>query len=109
MSFDSRTPSSASATFMIGSVGPKVSSRMHAIEWSTSTSTVGSKKWPSASCRPPPATTRAPLSTASLTCASTMSACGGLMTAPRSTLPGPRGAPWRSARTLSDTSATNSS
>jgi hypothetical protein len=33
---------SASATFMIGSVGPKVSSTMQLIEWSTSASTVGS-------------------------------------------------------------------
>ena len=31
---------------MIGSVGPKVSSVMHFIVWSTSTSTVGSKKRP---------------------------------------------------------------
>ena len=37
-----RIASSASATFMIGSVGPKVSSVMHSIVWSTSTSTVGS-------------------------------------------------------------------
>ena len=37
-----RTASSASATFMIGSVGPKVSSVIALIEWSTSTSTVGS-------------------------------------------------------------------
>ena len=41
-SLASRTASSASATFMIGTVGPNVSSVMHAIEWSTSTSTVGS-------------------------------------------------------------------
>jgi hypothetical protein len=34
--------SSASATFMIGSVGPKVSSVIAFIVWSTSTSTVGS-------------------------------------------------------------------
>jgi hypothetical protein len=38
----SLTASSASLTRMIGSVGPNVSSVMHAIEWSTSTSTVGS-------------------------------------------------------------------
>ena len=33
---------SSSATFMIGSVGPNVSSVIAAIEWSTSASTVGS-------------------------------------------------------------------
>ena len=48
-SFASRTASSASATFMTGSVGPKVSSVMAVIEWSTSASTVGSKKRPSPS------------------------------------------------------------
>ena len=37
-----RTASSASATFMTGSVGPKVSSVIAVIEWSTSASTVGS-------------------------------------------------------------------
>ena len=42
LSLARRTASSASATFMIGSVGPNVSSRMISIEWSTSTSTVGS-------------------------------------------------------------------
>ena len=41
-SFASCSASSASRTFMIGSVGPNVSSVMHSIEWSTSTSTVGS-------------------------------------------------------------------
>ena len=46
VSLASRTASSASRTFMIGSVGPNVSSVMIFIEWSTSTSTVGSKKRP---------------------------------------------------------------
>jgi hypothetical protein len=41
-SLASATASSASRTFMIGTVGPNVSSVMHVIEWSTSTSTVGS-------------------------------------------------------------------
>ncbi len=41
-SFASRTASSASATFITGTVGPNVSSVMHDIVWSTSTSTVGS-------------------------------------------------------------------
>ena len=41
LSLASRTASATLDTFMIGSVGPKVSSVMHAIEWSTSTSTVG--------------------------------------------------------------------
>src|SRR5919201_1675085 len=40
-SLASRIASSASATFMIGSAGPKVSSRMTSIVWSTPTSTVG--------------------------------------------------------------------
>ena len=42
LSLERRTPSSASATFMIGSVGPNVSSRIASIEWSTSSSSVGS-------------------------------------------------------------------
>ena len=37
-----RIASSASATFMTGSVGPNVSSVIAVIEWSTSASTVGS-------------------------------------------------------------------
>ena len=37
-----RIASSASATFMTGSVGPKVSSVIAVIEWSTSARTVGS-------------------------------------------------------------------
>ena len=41
-SLASRIASSASATFMIGSVGPNVSSVIADIVWSTSTSTVGS-------------------------------------------------------------------
>ena len=95
---------------MIGSVGPKVSSVMQAIEWSTSTSTVGSKKRPRApvfAC--PPVSTVAPASRASSTWRSTMSSCGGNVIAPTSTLPGPPGAPWRSALTFSVTLATNSS
>ena len=53
---------------MIGSVGPKVSSVMIFIEWSTSTSTVGSKKRPRARCTSwPPVSTRAPFCTASAT------------------------------------------
>ena len=42
LSFARRIASSASRTFMIGSVGPKVSSVIASIVWSTSTSTVGS-------------------------------------------------------------------
>ena len=94
---------------MIGSVGPNVSSRMIFIEWSTSTSTVGSKKRPSPSRRWPPTRTLAPLATASRTCSSTISICGGNVTAPTSTEAMPAGAPWRSLRTLSDTFCTNSS
>jgi hypothetical protein len=47
-SFASVTASSSSATRMMASVGPNVSSRMHFMEWSTSTGTVGSKKLPCA-------------------------------------------------------------
>ena len=42
LSLASRIASSTLDTFMIGSVGPNVSSVMQVIEWSTSTSTVGS-------------------------------------------------------------------
>ena len=41
-SFASRTASSTSRTLITGSVGPNVSSRMHAMSWFTFTSTVGS-------------------------------------------------------------------
>src|SRR6201999_4659898 len=46
LSLASRIASETLPTFMIGSVGPKVSSVMHAIERSTSTSTVGGQKLP---------------------------------------------------------------
>ena len=95
---------------MIGSVGPNVSSCMIRIEWSTSTSTVGSNQCPGSGPRCPPTSARAPLARASLTCASTVSTCGGNVIAPTSTVPGPpSGRPLRSARTLSVTSSTNSS
>ena len=42
LSLARRTASSSSRTFMIGSVGPNVSSVMIFMEWSTSTSSVGS-------------------------------------------------------------------
>ena len=65
---------------------------MQRIEWSTSASTVGSKKRPATpSARLPPVTTRAPLSTASRTCASISSIWGGKMIAPTSTEPGVAG------------------
>jgi hypothetical protein len=41
LSLASRIASSTLRTFMIGNVGPNVSSVMQAIEWSTSTITVG--------------------------------------------------------------------
>ena len=86
---------------MIGSVGPKVSSVMHSIVWSTSTSTVGSKKSPGALARGGRRRAPcAPLATASSTWSSTMSICGGNVIAPTSTVPGPAGRPWRSARDL---------
>ena len=43
MSLASRSASSESRTFITPTTGPKVSSRITFIEWSTSTSTVGSK------------------------------------------------------------------
>ncbi len=77
---------------------------MHRIEWSTSASTVGSKKSPArALARRPPVTTLAPLATASSTWASISSICGGKMIAPTSTEPGSPGGPCRSALTFSVT------
>ena len=107
-SLASRIASSASATFMIGSVGPNVSSVMAAIEWSTSASTVGSKKRPPSRARPP-VVIRAPASRACSTWRLTMSSCGGNVIAPTSTLAGPAGTPWRSARTRSLTASTKRS
>ncbi len=43
LSFISRMASSSEATFMMPTAGPKVSSRMMAIEWSTPTSTCGAR------------------------------------------------------------------
>ena len=94
---------------MIGSVGPKVSSVMIFIEWSTSTRTVGSQKRPWPSRRLPPVSTFAPLSTASLTWSSMISAWFSNVTAPMSTTPASPGSPWRSARVFSTTLPTNSS
>ena len=94
---------------MIGSVGPNVSSVMHSIEWSTSSSTVGSQKRPAPSRALPPTATVAPFSTASSTWDFTISDCLANVTAPTSTLPGSVGTPWRSADTFSVTSPTNSS
>src|ERR1700754_5246770 len=54
LSLASRIASSTLDTFMIGSVGPNVSSVMQAIEWSTSTSTVGGEKMPRPLGRAPP-------------------------------------------------------
>ena len=55
----SRIASASSATFITGSVGPNVSSVMHAIEWSTSASTVGSKNVPVPVGLPPASDPRA--------------------------------------------------
>jgi hypothetical protein len=108
-SFASRTASSASETFMIGSVGPNVSSRMIVMSWLTSARTVGSNHCPAPPPRAPPTSTRAPFARASSTWRSTMSTCGACVIAPTSTEPGPAGTPWRSARALSVTFATNAS
>ena len=106
-SFASRMASSASRTFMIGSVGPNVSSVMISIVWSTSVRTVGSKKRPGPSPVLPPVTTCAPLSTASRMWCSMISTWGAKVTAPSSTDAAPPGFPWRSWRVLSTTFWTN--
>ena len=64
---------------------------MHSIEWSTSASTVGSKKRPGPSPALPPVITRAPFSTASSTWLEITSICGGKVIAPMSTVPGAGG------------------
>ena len=82
-----RTASSASSTTMTGSTGPKVSSVMMSIVWSTSTSTVGSNHRPSRSTRRPPTTTLAPLATASARWRSTSSTWGANVIEPMSPPP----------------------
>ena len=104
-SFAIRTASSSSATFITGMVGPKVSSVMQDIEWSTSTSTVGAKKLPTGPRRPP-VTTRAPASTASRTCRSAMSTWLAVTMAPTSS---PLATPCDRPDTLSASRDTNSS
>src|SRR5690606_39694412 len=69
---------------MIGNTGPKVSSRMIRIEWSTSVKTVGSKWSPSEPVLRPPHRIFAPFSFASARCASTMSSCRGKVIDPTS-------------------------
>ena len=105
----SRIASSASATFMIGTVGPNVSSVIAVIEWSTSASTVGSKKRPAPSRTWPPAVMRAPAARAWSTWVAMVSSCGPKVMAPTSTLAGPCGGPTRSAFTRSVTASTNRS
>ena len=63
-------------------IGPKLSSRMTAIVWFTSTSTVGSNQLPGWSMRLPPTSTRAPLATASATCCSSTCNCGARVSGP---------------------------
>src|SRR5258707_9856022 len=72
---------------MTGRIGPNVSSVISFIVWSTSTTTVGSKKRPGPAPRLPPTSTFAPFSTASLMCSSIRFACGANVTAPTSTAP----------------------
>ena len=62
--------------------GPKLSSRITAIEWFTSTSTVGSNQLPLPLTRLPPASTFAPFFTASFTCASSTFSCGARVSGP---------------------------
>ena len=68
------TASSADATARIASTGPKVSSRMSCIEWSTCVTTAGSRKFgPRSGRRLPPVRICAPRSAASRNCCSTFS------------------------------------
>ena len=78
---------------MIGTVGPNVSSVIAVIEWSTSASTVGSKKRPAPSRTWPPAVMRAPAARACSTWVAMVSSCGPKVIAPTSTLAGPFGGP----------------
>ena len=74
------------ATFMNGTMGPKISSRITVIEWSQLASTVGSKNCPGPGSRLPPRDELAPpCLTASAMCFSAMSICCGKMMAPTST------------------------
>ena len=63
-------------------IGPKLSSRITAIEWSTSTSTVGSNQLPARLDALPPTDEVAPLATASATCASSTASCGARVIGP---------------------------
>ena len=63
-------------------IGPKLSSRISSIEWSTWLNTVGSNQWPGAGRRAPPMSSFAPLSFASATCRSSTSSCGARVSGP---------------------------
>ena len=82
VSLASSIASSTSRTFITGITGPKVSSRITFIEWSTSAMTVGSYQSPAPSLRLPPVSTRAPAARASSTCSETMSTWAGEVIAP---------------------------
>ena len=82
MSFAIRRASSVSLTFITGTTGPKVSSRMTVIEWSASAITVGSYQSPGPSFRLPPVSIRAPLRRASSTWSDTISTWFGEVIAP---------------------------
>ena len=74
---------------------------MQLIDWSTSTSTVGSKNAPGTSARLPPTSARAPFASASDTCRSTMASCASLESDPTSASKRLPAARWRRPRTRS--------
>ena len=84
MSLASSIACSTSRTFITGITGPKVSSRITFIEWSTSAITVGSYQSPGPSLRLPPVRIRAPAARASSTWAETISVWAGEVIAPTS-------------------------
>ena len=84
MSLARRTASSVSRTFITPTTGPKLSSTITFIEWSTSVITVGGYQSPSRSRASPPVRIVAPLWRASATWSLTTSVCGGKVIAPTS-------------------------
>ena len=82
MSFMRARASSSPATAWIPITGPKLSSRISSMRWSTPARTVGSNQEPGPSLRRPPMRTRAPFARASSTWASSTSSCAGRVTGP---------------------------
>ena len=63
-------------------IGPKLSSRISAIEWSTFANTVGANQLPLPLTGAPPSSSVAPLRFASATCVFSTSSCGLRVMAP---------------------------